>query len=280
MIKINGNLISFEEFSNGETRLNADWSKYVDYGYNEIFLKYDNDSDLIHLMFVKKHLDLISNGKSELIINYMPYSRQDRVEDYYVFTLKYVTEFINKLHFDYVEIAEPHSDVVVALLDRCSVNNATVKIFDSIDKPKDASWLFYPDAGAQKRYAKQIKSYTTLIGNKNRDFRTGKITDYAIGGNTASLMPYDTIYILDDLCSYGGTFLLAAKELHKIYDTLTINLVVAHAENAMLEGEMISSDEIDHIYTTCSILDIDKLKQSKYNEKVTIVEINEEEILK
>src|SRR5205085_11674442 len=115
MILINGQEIQFETFPNGETRINQDsFFNALEFGVTVQF-HYTNDSDLIKLMFVKKYLDDIQEGHpNHLIITYMPYSRMDRSENDFPFTLKYVTEFINGLRFQSVEVLEPHSDVAVA----------------------------------------------------------------------------------------------------------------------------------------------------------------------
>lgn len=77
-----------------------------------IKLKFENDEDITHLIFLKGHLDE-NKAKTKLIIGYMPYSRMDRTEGMRVFTLKYLCKIINSLNFESVEIYEPHSDVCV-----------------------------------------------------------------------------------------------------------------------------------------------------------------------
>ena len=72
------------------------------------------------------------------------------------------------------------------------------------------------------------------------------------------------ILIIDDICSKGGTFYYAAKEL-KEAGAANIYLYVTHCENTIHEGELLNSDLIKHIYTTDSIL-------TKEHEKITVVE--------
>src|SRR6185437_6321183 len=116
MIKVNGVEVKFEKFPNGETKL-IEGSFKRDNVINQVKFKYEDDSDLIKLMFVKNYLDAVRTV-SELTVFCMPYCRMDRSENGSAFTLKYVSNFINGLGFDKVNVIEPHSDVTCALLDR------------------------------------------------------------------------------------------------------------------------------------------------------------------
>lgn len=175
MIKLNGKEIKFETFPNGETRMVDEGIALLDWGKQTISFKYENDSDLIKLMFVKKFVDSRRKSSSifELIIYYMPYSRMDRSEDGSAFTLKYVADFINSLDFDKVTVVEPHSDVTLALLNNVESKFVNFKLLPKVmEEVKFLSidYLFFPDAGAPKRYA-NIKGYNQLVGFKNRDFK-------------------------------------------------------------------------------------------------------------
>ena len=59
-----------------------------------------------------------------------------------------------------------------------------------------------------------------------------------------------SVIIRDDICSYGGTFVAAAKEL-RARGVESITLVVTHCENNILKGEVF--DYIDKVITTDSI---------------------------
>lgn len=273
MIYLNGKKLDFQMFPNGETRVNGEQIRKLVEGYvvNTVTLKYENDSDLIKLMFVKRHIDSIyADVHLELDVLYMPYSRMDRVEGDSVFTLKYVAEFINNLKFDTVEVVEPHSDVTPALLDKVRVTNVTYNILDiaakeiGFDKSRD--FLFFPDQGAAKRYSK-LEGYKVLVGHKTRDFATGQITGLQVLGVTGAIEGAKII-ILDDLCSYGGTFYRnnngvetgAAAELKKL-GVGDIYLIVAHCENAILEGSVLTgASPIKKVFTTNSIIEYSRLE--------------------
>ena len=60
------------------------------------------------------------------------------------------------------------------------------------------------------------------------------------------------ILIVDDICSYGGTFLHSAKKL-KEFGANKIYLYVSHCENSILKGQLMSSGLIERVFTTNSI---------------------------
>ena len=260
MIKLNGEILEFTQFPNGETNVNGDQLRGLAYwGENVVELKYESDGDLVKLMFVKKYLDNIAPRTSSLTIAYMPYSRQDRVEGNSVFTLKYVAEFINQLGFTSVSIAEPHSDVTMALVDRSSATYLTVNmtndILEYIDFNVDTDYLFYPDAGAAKRYSKLICGCKVLVGFKDRDFATGRIKSLEVVGDIPE--PGFKVIIVDDLCSRGGTFVLAVEELKK-RGASEVYLVVAHCENSIADGDILKDNGlITKVFTTDSILSVE-----------------------
>lgn len=258
MILLNGKEVKFTSFPNGETKVDEESinSRFHSYMPNNIVFKYENDSDLIRLMFVKKHIDsLNANSFNKLTINYMPYSRMDRTEKQSVFTLKYVTEFINSLKFDFVVVIEPHSDVTSALLDRSLSMNVTFNILKDVMKEvefnKDEDYLFFPDAGAQKRYGKET-NLNQLVGFKQRDWSTGQIKSLDLVGEIPT-KPFKVI-IVDDLCSYGGTFIQSADKLAAA-GASEIYLIVTHCENSIFNGRIFNDDSlIKKVFTTDTIL--------------------------
>ena len=252
MIYVNGKAITPEHFPDGSLRL-----KYEKPTNNQtVFIKwlYESDAELFTLICLKKHL-----GEAELLLPYVPHARMDRVKNPdEVFTLKYFCQIINDLHFDHVIILDPHSDVSVALLDRVIVDDAAhyfhrhvlTELTTEVE-PKDLV-IFFPDNGAMKRYSDGFSgAYERTYGNKNRDWRSGKILGYEVVN--PEVVKDKDILIVDDICSYGGTFYHAAKAL-KGAGAKNIYLAVTHAENSMVMGDMYNTDElIKTIYTTNSI---------------------------
>ncbi|MGB6406633.1 MAG: ribose-phosphate pyrophosphokinase, partial [Planococcus donghaensis] len=118
MIKVNDYEIEFTKIPNGETNMHhgsfpdlaTEYHVYVSF-------KYEDDSDLIKLLFVKEYLDSLPNERYYYLTIYsMPYGRMDRSEKGSPFTLKYVSKLINNMKFNEVNIIEPHSNVTPALV--------------------------------------------------------------------------------------------------------------------------------------------------------------------
>ena len=246
MIEIDGRRIRFNEYPNGETLILA---KAIKSGSKatKVSLSYESDEDLVHLMFVKKHLD---PHPVKLEIRYMPYSRMDRAPGNTVFTLRHVTDFINWLNFKSVLVIEPHSDVTCALLDRSSAVYPTIVFLRELTTTvlpqfsQENDYLYFPDAGAQKRYA-NVRGYRTAVGYKKRDFLTGELSgEVDVVGFDGFSNP--RVLIVDDLCSMGGTFRMSAEKLRSL-GASEVYLFVAHCGNEMWP-ECILMNYIDGLY--------------------------------
>lgn len=253
MLKFNGVELGLKQFPNGETLINGDEILTHMADFNTIVWKYEDDGDLIKLMFVKSYLD-DRRVRCTLTIYYMPYSRMDRIEGTSAFTLKYTAAFINQLNFESVTVIEPHSDVTLALIDRSIGKYPTIQLLEQVAEEIGfdiwQDYLFFPDAGAQKRYSK-VEGYKQLVGFKARDFQTGQIKSLEVVGSVER--EGFTAIIVDDLCSYGGTFMLSAEKLREI-GASRIYLLVAHCENSIFKGKILESDLIDKVFTTDTIL--------------------------
>ncbi|MGG7177785.1 ribose-phosphate diphosphokinase [Clostridium paraputrificum] len=262
MIFLNGERVEIKEFPNGESLISSE-SLNIFNDINEIKVKFESDKDITHLIFIKGYLEEL-NLKCNLVIPYMPYSRMDRTEGMTVFTLKYLCKLINNMDFENVTVYEPHSEVTIALLDRVKTVNMSKKLTEKLLKEiKDESvYIVYPDAGAAKRYGKQINYKKVLTANKERDFKTGYIKKLDINGEVEGEF---TAVIVDDLCSRGGTFVLTAEKLKEI-GAKNIYLIVTHCEDTIFEGDILKTNLINKVYTTNSIL-------SKEHEKIVIKSI-------
>jgi ribose-phosphate pyrophosphokinase len=256
MIQLNGTHLRISYFPNQEVKLDEEQIKKEMGQFNTLTFTYDNNSDLINLMFVKFYMDSVGKHNTQLSISYMPYSRMDRSVDGSAFTLKYVADFINALHFDKVWVTEPHSEITTALLDNSVAVFTSVDILErakkEIEFDEDLDVILFPDAGAEKRYGKLVKAKNSLVGIKQRDFATGEINSLDIFGKMPPAQFITKAIIVDDLCSYGGTFVRAANELRrngidKIY------LVVTHCESSIYSGYIFKTDLIDGVFTTNSI---------------------------
>lgn len=253
MIKINGKEVLFERFPNGETLFKHSFEETE---HITVDFKYEDDSDLIKLLLVKKELDSVITGLIGLNITYYPYSRMDRGGDGIVFTLKHIATFINSLKFDGVIINEPHSDKCVELTHGSGVRWLTTELFEDYKKEEgfsyDNDYLVFPDKGAYDRYIPLFPNAKILYGEKVRNFKTGVIESLKIIGE------YDgkgKAIIIDDLCCGGYTFKLTARELKRV-GVGEISLILGHCEDTIYKRGLLEDTNITKVYTTNSILNL------------------------
>lgn len=271
MLLLNGQKVSVTQFPNGESKLDGQAISTMAKEQNVITLRFESDADLMHLLFLKSHLDTLPHVDTiRLVMPYMPYSRMDRTEGTGVFTLKTVASFINGMNFKLVSVFEAHSDVTLALLDRVEsvmmADCGTVEhVMERIGFNPEEDFLFYPDAGAEKRYQGKING-RHLFGIKHRNFETGQIESFQIAGKTTPTDSFKRVLIVDDLSSYGGTFLHSAKALKEQYDFQEVYLLVGHAENSIVKGDLLTSGLVDKVFTTDSLV-------TESHEKLEVIDL-------
>ncbi len=270
MIKINNEVVEVEKFPDGTLLLKKHIQFVLDCDYTvpTITWLFENNEELVTLIFLTKHLQSVGIKTIYLEMPYIPNARQDRVkscED--VFTLKYFAEIINSLNFNSVVVLDPHSAVSEALINNITVKRPVrliEKAVRSIRKESDMI-LFFPDEGAMKRYSNMF-AIPFAFGIKNRDWETGAIKGLDVSGEKHRIAGRD-ILIVDDICSKGGTFYHSAKKLKEM-GANKIYLCVTHCENTILDGELLKSGLIERVYTTNSIF-------TKEHEKIEVIDYAE-----
>lgn len=192
--------------------------------------------------------------KVELVYPYLPYARQDRViEPNEPFSLKVFAKLLNSLEFSRVIIWDPHSDVVPALINNCSIvpqwKIAHRILPMEILGDAEIMWVS-PDVGAYKKISKFILDDNRIItGLKQRD-PDGKIIRTRILYDTTTQKIYGkTCVLVDDICDGGRTFIELAKLL-KECGAKHVILCVTHG--IFSQGLPIILEHIDEIYTTNS----------------------------
>lgn len=248
MIKVNGDVVKVEHFPNGESKI----APFPLREYDIIVeLTYESNDDFIGLMFVKSYIDEKRPwAYCELVMPYIPYERMDRETLNQMFTSKYFGQFISCLGFNRVIVLDPHSNVSVASIKNIYQINVSGLI--SCLYP-DCDYVFFPDNGAKKKYAEILDPMPVpyFYGDKHRDLDTGKIDKYIIPD--APDLNGKTVLIVDDLCVKGYTTLFAAKKLKELGASKII-FYCSHCEPAVFEGELLTTDYVDEIYTTNSLI--------------------------
>ena len=254
MIKLDGRVVNLGHFPDGTLLIKENVPRNYDGECKvRISWKYENDAEMVALIYLTRHLKEHGVEKIHLDMPYIPNARQDRVKsDEDVFTLKYFAEVINSLGFASVTVLDPHSVVSEALIDRVVIKTPAKNIEKVIEKIGDENILmFYPDEGAMKRYSSMTdKPY--VFGMKKRDWTTGQIYGLDVSGAT-ELIKGNRVLIVDDICSKGGTFYHSAKKLKEL-GAKEIYLYISHCEDTIFAGEVLSSGLIERVFTTDSLL--------------------------
>ena len=262
MISVNYEPVAINSFTDGTMFL----THPVDFSnWQHIHWNYEDDREIVCLIFLVKHLRAHGAGKIHLHMDYIPYARHDRAtssED--VFTLKYFTEILNSLNLTEVSVLDPHSYVSEALIKNIRIKSPLQYIervlvdilpvagwYVDPEKNKDLPLtIFYPDEGAMKRYS-DIVPFPYAFGVKRRSCETGLIRSLDVVGDVFAIDGKDVL-IVDDICSSGETALRSAQGLKEL-GAKDIYLYVTHCENTILGSELLDSGLIKKVYTTNSI---------------------------
>lgn len=204
--------------------------------------KMTRPEDLVILMMLKDAVvRMCRPSHMKLRMPYIPYARQDRVmANGEALAIKVFCQAINAMQFDLVVVADSHSDVATACLERCIEVKQEDVFSPLISLIQRDDVAVAPDAGASKKCLKVAKKlgFTNFIqAGKVRDVRSGTITStqvYAERGEVEGKV----CYIFDDICDNGGTFIALAKKLKELGAAKVI-LCVTHG---------IFPNGVDHIF--------------------------------
>ena len=264
MIKVNDIEVKIDKFPDGTPRINLDPDKIHEEEFDGspcmlIDWFYENNDEMFYLMLVKKHLERHFTGVDYYLhMPYIPNARMDRVKNNdEVFTLKYFCDFINWLNFTTVYVLDAHSDVSPALLNNCVCGNSKEFIERIIKIIPEPLVLYFPDAGAAKRYSDLFPGIMYCYGEKKRDWKTGKILGLEIKDNGIDLTN-KSILMIDDIISYGGSLFYSANALKEL-GVSKIYAYATHTENSILDSEKgtlikaIEDETVERLFTTNSL---------------------------
>ena len=127
-------------------------------------------------------------------------------------------------------------------------------MFDYTNVDLTSAWIVFPDKGAAKRY--NTADYpNVIICDKVRDFATGEVQTITAHIEKQTFTPEKDapIIIIDDLCSYGGTFVGVIKAIESDLGIKSENnwLIVSHAEEAMMLADIPKT--FQNVFSTDSI---------------------------
>lgn len=207
---------TFIQFSAGEWHITL--NNHIN--YNEIIkvvisTRIKNGEDIIKLILAKNALELKGIKQFELIMPYIPYSRQDRLcNPGEAFSLKEFANIINSLNFNQIITIDAHSNVAPALLNNCKNLSNIPYVKDVLDYINCSPYIIIPDIGAATKAKTIAKEFNllTIQCDKIRNTKTGELSGFRVYHDNCVELP---CLIVDDICDGGGTFIGLAAELKK-----------------------------------------------------------------
>lgn len=186
--------------------------------------------------------------KTVAYIPYFPAARADRGNP---FGAKVYADIVNSFNLDEVIIFDPHSPVIVELINNVHVVDSAkvirAAVAGPVAKASDRGYvgIIAPDKGAVERasHAAEALELPLFKATKERDFETGKLTNFAV----EELPSEGRLLVVDDICDGGFTFsgLVEASGLTRE----RLSLWVSHGifsgragENLSLFGEVFTTD--------------------------------------
>ena len=270
MLYLNDNEVKFITLPNQEKRLDLPLEFINNLHENIVLWIYETDASIFELLLFDEVMTKLKQ-RYKLVIGYMPYSRMDRVhEANTAFSLKIITQLLSEQTsaLEEVFVLDPHSPETLTKFKEFGMKVQEIdysladEVMEFANVNLDETWIVFPDKGAANRYD-YYKYPNVIICEKTRNFATGaiesvkaKITKSNGTSVTKGMYPKDTkqnLIVIDDLCSYGGTFV---KALEAIEEHPQINfdkawLVITHAEKAMEKGKVL--EKYDKVFCTDSI---------------------------
>ena len=270
MLYLNDNKVEFITFPNQEKRLDLPLEFINRLHENIVLWNYETDASIFELLLFDEVMAKLKHNY-KLVIGYMPYSRMDRAnEKNTAFSLKVLTQLLSEQTSALKEVfvLDPHSSETINKFKEFGMKTQEIdysladEVMEFANVNLDETWIVFPDKGAANRYD-YYKYPNVIICEKTRNFATGviesvkaKITKSNGTSVTKGMYPKDTkqnLIVIDDLCSYGGTFIKALEAIKK-HPQINFDktwLVVTHAEKALEEGKVL--EKYDKIFCTDSI---------------------------
>lgn len=193
---------------------------------SEIEWRFEEEAEFLWIAQLKALCDMTCINIS-LRLPYLPYGRQDKeINNHQTFALRVFAKLLNTLKFTEVICTDPHSEEASKLINHFQAEYPIDVICKSFLKTQ-SDLICYPDHGALRKYSSLLKgiNFPYIYGKKLRDQLTGNILEYHLG--TVLNLKDQKVFIVDDICDGGMTFILLAKALYE-HGVKEVNLYVSH----------------------------------------------------
>lgn len=263
MLYLNDNEVKFIILPNQEKRLDLPLEFINNLHENIVLWTYETDASIFELLLFDEVMAKLEH-RYKLVIGYMPYSRMDRVhEANTAFSLKVIVQLLSEQTsaLEEVFVLDPHSPETLNKFKEFGMKVQEIdysladEVMEFANVNLDKTWIVFPDKGAANRYD-YYKYPNVIICEKTRNFATGAIESVKVETSSNTFITKEikpNLIVIDDLCSYGGTFIkvLEAIEKHPDINFDEAWLIVTHAEKAMEEGKIL--EKYDKVFCTDSI---------------------------
>ena len=263
MLYLNDNEVKFIILPNQEKRLDLPLEFINNLHENIVLWTYETDASIFELLLFDEVMTKLEH-RYKLVIGYMPYSRMDRVhEANTAFSLKVIVQLLSEQTsaLEEVFVLDPHSPETLTKFKEFGMKVQEIdysladEVMEFANVNLDETWIVFPDRGAANRYD-YYKYPNVIICEKTRNFATGAIESVKVDTSSNTFITKEmkpNLIVIDDLCSYGGTFIKVLETIEKHPD---INfdeawLIVTHAEKAMEKGKIL--EKYDKVFCTDSI---------------------------
>jgi ribose-phosphate diphosphokinase len=263
MLYLNDNEVKFIILPNQEKRLDLPLEFINNLHENIVLWTYETDASIFELLLFDEVMAKLEH-RYKLVIGYMPYSRMDRVhEANTAFSLKVIVQLLSEQTsaLEEVFVLDPHSPETLNKFKEFGMKVQEIdysladEVMEFANVNLDETWIVFPDRGAANRYD-YYKYPNVIICEKTRNFATGAIESVKVETSSNTFITKEmkpNLIVIDDLCSYGGTFIkvLEAIEKHPDINFDEAWLIVTHAEKAMEEGKIL--EKYNKVFCTDSI---------------------------
>lgn len=233
--------IEFFSFPGGERHVRLPALKRQGINAWELTAQLDDAQGVVDLLLITDALRQYLGHCSplHLVLPYVPYARQDRVAVAgEAFSAAVFCRLINSLGFESVTVMDPHSAVVVSLLERVRVVSAAELVVPTLERAGRGDVLTHaalvaPDAGAALRVQavthalrdfREGQTAPLVQALKTRDPVTGRLSAPTLAGDVPPECP---LLVVDDICDGGGTFIQLAQVLRE-HTRAPLYLYVTH----------------------------------------------------
>lgn len=123
-----------------------------------------------------------------------------------------------------------------------TLEDAVYIAINNFDKNCD---IYFPDAGAERRYEHLFVNQNILVGQKKRDSNTGQLSGFELkNGERKS----ESILVVDDLCDGGGTFL----GQYPVLENLGYKRIALYTTHGLYTKGLDILSKFDRVYSTNS----------------------------